>query len=118
MGMKIVLAHALTRHHALLRNVRTQHLFVDLSGVVEWPWFMSDRGSDYSPEAVKFARELVTSVRAFGVERVLFGSDMPVFTPSEARFLLERLPLEASERRAILVENAQRAFPAWPKACP
>ena len=47
----------------------------------------------------------VSIIRGYGVERVLFGSDYPMWTPGEevARFL--RLPLTDDEREKILWGN-------------
>ncbi len=49
-------------------------------------------------------------IRAFGADRVLFGSDYPMWHPGEelARFLA--LPLTAAERQAILGDNARALF--------
>lgn len=106
----IILAHALTEHHALLRAFHAPNVYIDLSAVMGWPWFISEKSTTFSPQAKVFARELVETVRAFGSDRVLFGSDMPVFSPSEARWLFDQLPFRPEERDAIVCKNAQRVM--------
>lgn len=51
------------------------------------------------------ASTAVGIIRGYGIERVLFGSDYPMWTPGEevARFL--RLPLTDGEREKILWDN-------------
>ena len=56
------------------------------------------------------AEDMTRLIRAFGADRVLFGSDYPMWDPLDelGRFLA--LPLSDAERRAILSENALRFF--------
>jgi predicted TIM-barrel fold metal-dependent hydrolase len=111
-GGKIVLAHALTRHHQLLRSLSAAHVLVDVSGILAWPYFRAARGDAQASEASRrLAADLVESWRAFGIHRVLFASDWPIVHPADALRLLETLPLTAAERRAIVGQNAARAFP-------
>ena len=58
------------------------------------------------------ADEMTRMIRAFGSDRVMFGSDYPMWDPIDelGRFLA--LPLTDDERRAILSENALRFFNA------
>lgn len=51
-------------------------------------------------------------IRRYGTDRVLFGTDYPMWDPeSELKFFFE-LPLTDAERRAILSENAKTVFGA------
>ena len=47
-------------------------------------------------------------VRAFGADRVLFGSDSPWSSQKESREWIEAQALTGEERAAILGGNAQR----------
>lgn len=49
----------------------------------------------------------VRMVRAHGADRVLFGTDTPWFDGAEERDRIERLPLTAAQREALLGLNAQ-----------
>jgi predicted TIM-barrel fold metal-dependent hydrolase len=48
--------------------------------------------------------------RAFGVQRVLLGSDWPLLHPSEYVAALRSLPLTDEERAMIMTDNARRLF--------
>ena len=102
----VILSHSFTRFHHLLRGVSDRHLFVDTSAVVAWPYFMSERKLVQTAAAAEFGHALVKSWRSFGIERVLFGSDMPFMSPSEALHLLQFLPLTQNERQQIVSFNA------------
>ena len=52
----------------------------------------------------------VRLMRAYGTDRVLFGTDFPVFDPVEELARFDALPLTQAERRAILWENHLRLF--------
>jgi len=77
---------ALDRHPSLL---------VDTVGLVA-----GEQADGVSDETV------VAELRALGTERIVFGSDYCFVSPFPALERLERLPLEESERRAILHDNA------------
>lgn len=49
-------------------------------------------------------------IRRYGADRVLFGSDYPVFSPDIELKRFLRLPLTDDEKRMILSENACRVF--------
>jgi predicted TIM-barrel fold metal-dependent hydrolase len=53
---------------------------------------------------------LVSTVRAFGVERVLFGSDFPYFDPEDSLDCLGGAGLSASELELVMAGNAERIF--------
>jgi hypothetical protein len=46
-------------------------------------------------------------IRKIGVERVIFGSDYPWFSPAASLDALMKLPLEPAEKEKILGENAR-----------
>ncbi len=49
-------------------------------------------------------------IRRYGVDRVLFGTDYPMWSPAKELEFFFELPLTDSERRAILSENAKRVY--------
>lgn len=49
-------------------------------------------------------------IRTYGVEKVLFGSDFPVFSPDIELNRFLSLPLTDSERRMILSENVLKLY--------
>lgn len=53
---------------------------------------------------------LVSTIRAFGVERVLFGSDFPYFDPEDSLDRLADAGLTAGELEMIGAGNAERIF--------
>ena len=66
---------------------------------------------DSSSSLYELSPERATEIiRAYGVDRVLFGSDFPVFSPDIelARFMA--LPLTDHERRLILSENVLNLY--------
>lgn len=73
--------------------------------LVEFPNLLVDCSSSFyalSPEAA------LALIRRFGADRVLFGSDYPMWTPGEELAYLRALPLCEAERAAILHGNAER----------
>jgi predicted TIM-barrel fold metal-dependent hydrolase len=52
--------------------------------------------------------DTVELIRALGVDRVMFGSDYPWFSPSASLETFSELPLTAEEKEKILGENAER----------
>ena len=100
---RIVLAHmGGTRFHELLV----------LSMLQRYPWYHNNLWVDLSAVAAMYADspyrdELVYVIRKIGVDRVLFGSDMPFArTPVEAIADVERLGLRPAEERLIFHDNA------------
>jgi hypothetical protein len=100
-GLAVIVAHlggAAWREAAALAAA-APHLVFDLSEIVNWI------GAPQAPTA----EEVVSLVRAIGVERVLLGSDFPWYSPVDTVSAVEALPgLSAAERDAILGENAAR----------
>lgn len=64
----------------------------------------------YRPDELDLlnGEDFLRLVRAFGAERVLFGSDSPWSDQGTSRAWIEALPLAQEEKRAILGGNAQR----------
>ncbi len=63
------------------------------------------------PEIVYLDHDHATRlIRAWGVEKVLFGTDYPMWLPSADMEAFLDLDLTDTERRAILCENAMRVF--------
>lgn len=57
---------------------------------------------------------LVSTVRAFGIERVLFGSDFPYFDPEDSLDRLATAGFTAGELAMIRTGNAERIFETKP----
>ena len=56
------------------------------------------------------AEEAELTIRAYGADRVLFGTDYPMFSASKELELLEKLTLTAAEKQQILADNAVKVF--------
>ena len=54
------------------------------------------------------AEQVVTYIRAFGVHRVLFGTDFPVWNPTTEVNTFLSLPLDDDEKEMIAHSNAER----------
>ncbi|MBX3210562.1 MAG: amidohydrolase family protein [Labilithrix sp.] len=93
--LRVIVAHLLGPDAALLPQLTSRRVFADVSGVIHL--------------AVPVQRQLVAALRAFGVERVLFGSDWPAFHPAETIHALREMGLSESELRVILT-NGNRAL--------
>ena len=52
--------------------------------------------------------DAVELIRKLGVDRVMFGSDYPWFSPAASLEALSKLPLTSAEKDTILGENAKR----------
>ena len=55
-------------------------------------------------------QKAVDIIRHYGVDKVLFGSDFPVFTPDVELERFMKLPLDDEERRAIFSENVIKLY--------
>ena len=66
---------------------------------------------DSSSSLYELSPERATEIiRSYGVERVLFGSDFPVFSPDIELKRFMALPLTDDERRSILSENVLKLY--------
>ena len=52
--------------------------------------------------------QVVTYLRAYGVHRILFGTDFPVWEPAAEVERLLALPLSTEEKQMIASQNALR----------
>ena len=55
-------------------------------------------------------REVVDLIHTYGADRVLFGTDYPMWSPVDELTHFLRLPLTEEEQQLILHENAERLF--------
>ena len=72
----------------------------------------------YSPEDLPMlnAGQFMEMVRAFGAERILFGTDRPWSDPAECLAFIRDLPLPEGDKDAILGGNAER-LPGLQRYC-
>lgn len=54
--------------------------------------------------------EVMDLIHTYGADRVLFGTDYPMWSPVDEMVHFNRLPLTETERQMILHENAERVF--------
>lgn len=54
------------------------------------------------------AEEILRLIDAFGIDRILFGSDYPMWQPADEIQLIEALGLTASDKHAIFWDNSAR----------
>ena len=54
--------------------------------------------------------EIVKLIRKYGADKVLFGTDFPMWSPEKELERFMGLPLEESEIKSILSENAKRIY--------
>ena len=69
--------------------------------------FYVDSSSSLYELPIERATEII---RAYGAQRVLFGSDFPVFSPDIELERFMALPLTDDERRMILSENVLKLY--------
>jgi predicted TIM-barrel fold metal-dependent hydrolase len=84
---------------------------VTLSVLEVYPWWQRNLWLELSAIAPTFADsprrdELVWTLRKVGIDRVLFGSDYPAFTPAESIRAVQSLGLTESELRHVFFTNA------------
>jgi predicted TIM-barrel fold metal-dependent hydrolase len=90
--LRVIVAHLLGPDSALLPQLTSRRAFADVSGTI-----------NLAGPAQR--RQLVAALRAFGIERVLFGSDWPAFHPAETIHALREMGLSESELRVILTNG-------------
>jgi uncharacterized protein len=74
-------------------------------GMADNVWFdISAIAPTYADSPVQ--AELVWTMRKVGMDRILFGSDWPVYTPSEAITAVRHLGLTETEQRKVFYDNA------------
>ncbi len=77
----------------------------DAAAVLGGSRLWTDCSSSLYAMSPEHARRLID---AYGVNRVLFGTDYPMWTAAEELERFERIPLTAAEREMILHENAEK----------
>lgn len=95
---KFILAHMLNRNYELLATNSALNVFTDVSAVLP-----RLRGKEV---------EIVELLRKFGIDRVLFGSDWPVYHPTEMLTVLKSFPFTKEEIEKIVETNADKLFEA------
>lgn len=107
-GVNLVMAHGLGHHFSELASIHLyrsvlpggfQNLYIDISATL----FL------YPPGSPPF-ENYMWHLRRFGTDRILFGSDYPVNSSSEAREALEGMGFSAEEQRQILRTNALKVY--------
>ena len=69
--------------------------------------FFVDCSSSLYAMSPEKAKELIM---AYGADRVLFGTDYPLWTPEAEMERFMRIDLTDDQRRAILCDNAEKLF--------
>lgn len=92
---KFIAAHTLGQNVAMVAEA-PKNVFIEISGLVQAPL---DAGIFF-----------IEKWRGMGMDRVLLGSDWPIFHPAEHVYYLNHFPLLENERRAIIRDNAVRLF--------
>lgn len=106
--------------HMGFSEFRQTSVFVALR---EYPWWTNNVYFDCSATVPYYVdspveAELVWTIRALGVDRMMFGSDFPVYTPTDALDALTRLGLSDDELRAITSTTARELLQLAPAADP
>ncbi len=66
---------------------------------------------DCSSSLYSMSPELArTLIDTYGVSRVMFGTDYPLWTPKEELDRFMKIPLDDAERQAVLCDNAKKLF--------
>jgi len=82
-----------------------QNVYADISGLIVGGSKYVERYTDWLAERLSRAIYF-----AGGADKVIFGSDYPVTHPSMAISLVEKLEIDAGDRKRILSENAKKVF--------
>jgi predicted TIM-barrel fold metal-dependent hydrolase len=80
------------------------NVYTDISGLIT--------PSAYAEKYVEWLAKKISEAIYFagGAEKVIFGTDYPVTTHTEALALVSRLEIEESDKEKILWRNAERVF--------
>jgi predicted TIM-barrel fold metal-dependent hydrolase len=107
-------SHPRRLRRALERHPRLRVVAAHLGGWSHWDEALQALGDkdcylDASSCAPYMSRDkLLGLIRAYGAERVLFGTDFPVGLPKDEVEVLMSLPLSERERECIAWDNARR----------
>jgi uncharacterized protein len=101
-GSTLILAHAHGTHFPELLVYET---------LAKYPWWGRNVYIDISVAAAMFAdgpfaEQFVWVLRKVGTDRVLFGSDFPLYSPAEALDAVRSLGFSDDEQARILHDNA------------
>lgn len=91
-----IIGHLFGREFEALEGLKHPNYFVEISVVPIWIKTEVQR------------KNLVKVMRSVGIEHFIFGSDWPVIHPAETLKAFDALPLNKSEREAVLFENAKK----------
>jgi len=81
------------------------NVYADVSGLVTGGGKYHEQYTDWLAERLSRAIYF-----AGGADKVIFGSDYPVTHPSTAIAIVEKLEIDAKDRKRILSENAKKVF--------
>jgi len=95
-NVKFSIAHMLGRDIKLIKELKLKNFYVDISASIFWYLDKKD--------------ELLSTFRAIGIEKVMFGSDWPVFHPSEIVWALGEYDFTEDELEQMTEANALRFF--------
>lgn len=93
--MRMILAHLWGREFKWLEGFKHPNFLVEISATPIWLKDPKDR------------EKLVSTMREVGIKKFIFGSDWPVFHPSEMMMAFKALPLNEGEYKQVMFENAR-----------
>jgi len=93
--IRFILGHLWGREFRWLEGLKHPNFVVEVSATPIWMKLPESR------------EQLVKTMRKVGMDKFIFGSDWPVFHPSEMVMALKALPLKDEEFKAIMFENAR-----------
>jgi uncharacterized protein len=93
--VRFILGHLWGREFKWLEGFKHPNFLVEVSATPIWL------------KEPKIREQLVQTMRQVGMEKFVFGSDWPVFHPSEMVMALKALPLKEGEYKQVMFENAQ-----------
>lgn len=93
--IRFILGHLWGREFKWLEGFKHPNFVVEVSATPIWMKLPESR------------EQLVKTMRKVGMKKFIFGSDWPVFHPSEMVMALKALPLKDDEYKAIMFENAR-----------
>jgi predicted TIM-barrel fold metal-dependent hydrolase len=82
-----------------------ENVYTDISGLIAG-------GGRYLAQYVDWLAQRISRAIYFagGADKVIFGTDYPVTTPSQTLSLVDKLEIDAGDRQKILAGNAKRVF--------
>ena len=109
-GFKFILAHmgGWTNWDEVPEFLADTGVYLDTSFSSEYLEPLDDGYWDDKDTKMMDLDQYMTIIRAFGAERILFGSDSPWIDQKKSRQFIEKLPLSEEELKLILGGNAER----------